>query len=248
MMDKNPLISVITVTFNAENVIEKTLLSVAEQTFNDYEHLIIDGASKDKTLDIIQNGKQNGKLQIISEPDSGLYYAMNKGLHLAKGKYIIFLNAGDLFYDSETLSKYAKACELNYKIIYGETVIVNDSYDFIGPRHLSVPSILTFKSFSKGMLICHQAFMVQKSIAPNFDTSYRFSADYDWTVKCIQATIPAECYNLNCITIKYLSDGLTDKNRIKSLKERFRIMNRHYGYIPTFFNHLYFLFRFLRNK
>ena len=116
----------------------------------------------------------------------------------------------------------------------------------ISDRHLSVPERLTHKSFSDGMLICHQAFMVKKNLAPEYDLNYRFSADYDWCVKCIAKSRPGNCRNLGEITIDYLSDGLTDKNKWKSLRERYKIMSRHYGSISTFFRHVGFLFRALK--
>lgn len=241
-MEKVPLISVITVTFNAETVIERTMQSLSEQTFQDFEHLVVDGASKDHTLEIINDFKLP-QTRIFSEPDKGLYDAMNKGLRLAKGKYVIFLNAGDSFHSSSTLEKYGKEALRGKDILYGDTNIVNFKGEYISPRHHSVPDTLTKKSFSDGMLICHQAFMVRKELAPFYDLNYRFSADYDWCVKCISNSETNKCHNLKEVTIDYLSDGLTDKNKWKSLKERFNIMSRHYGLFPTILKHISFILR-----
>lgn len=244
-MESYPLISVITITYNAESVIGVTLDSVASQTFRDYEHILIDGASKDKTLDI---ARKYPDLKIISEPDKGLYDAMNKGLRAAKGKYVIFLNAGDTFHSNYILELYSQRAKKGDDIIFADTVIVDKERHIIGKRHLTAPDHLTSKSFSKGMLICHQAFMVKKELAPTYDLKYRFSADYDWTVKCIFNSDMEKCTNLHIIAIDYLKDGMTDKNKMTSLKERFRIMNKHYGYIRTFFNHLGFIGRAIRRK
>lgn len=242
-----PLISIVTITFNAQDVITPTIRSVSEQTFRDFEHIIIDGASVDDTLRL---ARQLGgeRLRILSEPDKGLYDAMNKGLAMATGKYIIFLNAGDAFHSPDTLEQYAKAASKDPDIIYADTVIVDKDRNFIAPRHLSAPEILTFKSFEKGMLVCHQAFMVKRAIAPHYDTDYRFSADFDWCVKCIKKSKPAKCINLHTIAIDYLSDGLTDKNKIPSLKERFKIMRKHYGLVSTVSNHFSFITRALKRK
>lgn len=98
------------------------------------------------------------------------------------------------------------------------------------------------------MLICHQAFMVRRDLAPEYDLRYRFSADYDWTVRCISAADPRRCTNLNMITTDYLADGLTDRNKLKSLRERYRIMSTHYGAVRTLLNHVAFVFRALRRK
>lgn len=219
--------------------------SVAGQSWRDFEHIVVDGASRDRTLEI---ARQFEGVRILSEPDRGLYDAMNKGLRLARGKYLLFLNAGDTLHDSDTLKKYAERALADDDIIYGDTVVVDSERNVIGPRHLSAPRTLTRKSFASGMLICHQAFMVKRSIAPDYDLNYRFSADYDWTIRCIEASDESKCHNLNCVTIDYLSDGLTDKNRFRSLRERFAIMCRHYGTIPTALRHAGFLTRALRRK
>lgn len=244
-MEKKPEISVITVTYNAASCIDRTLKSMANQSFQDFEHIIIDGASDDATLEII-NSKKLSQTVIVSEPDKGLYDAMNKGLRLAKGNYVIFLNAGDTFHESDTLAKYANEAMKGKDIIFGDTIVVNSEGEKISDRHLSAPSCLTKESFSNGMLICHQAFMVKKELAPEYDISYYFSADYDWCVKCISNSDPEKCINLNTVTVDYLSDGLTDKHKLESLKERFRIMTKHYGLTKTFIKHVGFIFRALK--
>ena len=241
------LFSIITITFNAASEITPTLESIKAQTFNNFEHIIVDGASTDNTLSIIsQNGIHNAK--IISEPDKGLYDAMNKGLKIATGKYLIFLNAGDSFHSENTLQLYANATNNNPDIIYGDTNLVNSNREFVAPRHLSVPKELTFKSFLNGMLVCHQAFVVKREIAPLYDLKYKFSADYEWCIKCLQRTSPKQCVNLNAVVIDYLVDGLTDKNHKKSLRERYDIMSHYYGKIPTFFRHITFIPRYIINK
>ena len=247
-MTDQPLISIITITYNASKVLEPTMLSIASQTFKDFEHVIVDGASTDDTLAIARRqGTPN--LRILSEPDNGLYDAMNKGLEMARGRYVIFLNAGDTFHTPEVLGLYASAAsETDADIIYSETDIVDATRQRIGPRHLSAPEILTFNSFSQGMLICHQAFMVRRSLAPTYNLSYRFSADYEWTLQCILRTTPKRCVNLHTVGIDYLSDGLTDNNHLKSLKERFDIMRRHYGLRTALLRHASFIPRAIGRK
>ncbi|MDE6391954.1 MAG: glycosyltransferase [Muribaculaceae bacterium] len=239
-MEKQPLISIITITFNAARTITPTLLSIAGQTFREFEHIIVDGASGDETLSIARRFPDT---RILSEKDSGLYDAMNKGIRLARGKYLLFLNSGDAFHSKDVLSAYASRAERGDDIIYADTVIVDSARHIIGRRHLTAPASLTFRSFAKGMLVCHQAFMVRREIAPDYDLRYRFSADYDWTVRCIKNSDPRKCTNLDMIAIDYLSDGLTDKNKLRSLRERYRIMTRHYGAARTLANHVGFIFR-----
>lgn len=241
-MDATPLISIITVTYNAGKVIGKTLESLKSQSFGDFEHLVVDGASRDNTLALVKDAALKQSV-VISEPDHGLYDAMNKGLRLAKGKYVLFLNAGDAFHSPDSLKLYASEAIKGKDIIYGDTEIVDIRGKLIAPRHLSVPSTLDRDSFSNGMLICHQAFMVKKELAPEYDLAYSFSADYDWCVKCISKAHRGRCANLQAVTIDYLSDGLTDKNKWKSLRERFRIMQKHYGLGKTLLKHIGFLSR-----
>lgn len=258
--EAGPLISIITITYNAAPVIRPTLESLNAQTFRDFEHLVIDGASKDDTVSIVSEMCPDSIIR--SEPDRGLYDAMNKGLRAAKGKYLLFLNAGDALHTPDTLQRYAEATGLNCSripnamenadsilscadIIYGDTVVVDSDRNFVKPRHLSVPERLTFHSFANGMLVCHQAFMVRRDLAPEYDLQYRFSADYEWTLRCLKSADPDHNVNLHTVTIDYLSDGMTDKNHSASLKERFRIMCRYYGTIPTLLRHIRFLLRHL---
>jgi len=246
-MTDMPLISIITITYNAARELPATMESVKKQTFRNFEHIIIDGASTDDTLDLARK-TGTAALRILSEPDKGLYDAMNKGLRMARGEYVLFLNAGDSFHTEEILARYGAKAVRKPDIIYADTVIVNADRSVIGPRHLSAPDILSFKSFSKGMLVCHQAFMVRRSLAPAYDTSYHFSADYDWTVKCLKKSTPGKCINLHTVAIDYLSNGMTDHNKFKSLKERFKIMSHHYGLPTTLINHVSFVGRTIGRK
>lgn len=240
------LFSIVTITFNARQTLPATLRSVASQSWPDYEHIIVDGASTDGTQQLTAEAQAADSLHIrsISEPDRGLYDAMNKGLKMARGEYVLFLNAGDIFATRHTLYHFAKAA-MNFSpdIVYCDTMLINAAGEIVGPRHLSAPERLDFRSFAQGMLVCHQAFCVKHSLAPLYDLSYRFSADYDWCVRILARTSAERCINLHEKGIHYLTDGLTDKNHKASLKERYRIMCRHYGTLPTLLRHIAFLWR-----
>lgn len=160
-----PLFSIITITYNAEKELPATLKSVDSQTCTDFEHLIIDGASKDSTLELLRR-TPNPRRQVFSEPDRGLYDAMNKGLARARGEFVIFLNAGDAFSAPNTLARYAAAATPDSDIIYADTRLVNSAREVVGRRHLNVPEKLTFKSFARGMLVCHQAFCMRRKKLP----------------------------------------------------------------------------------
>ncbi len=236
-----PLISVITITRNAAATLGPTLDSVAAQTFRDFEYLVIDGASTDETV-ALAHGLPFAR--ILSEPDAGLYDAMNKGLHMACGDYVLFLNAGDSFADADTLRLYADAIASAPQrpgIVYGQTRIVDSRRRFLRERHLRAPEKLTRRSFLNGMEVCHQAMCVRRDIAPDFDLRYRFSADYDWAVKVLERS-ELNVYVGACV-VDYLNEGLTTANHRKSLLERFDSMRRHYGLLPAVWSHLKFCFR-----
>ena len=223
------------------------MASIAEQTCRDFEHIVIDGKSKDRTVSIA-TAMSSDNCKIISEPDSGLYDAMNKGIRNASGKYLIFLNAGDSFHSSNTLQTIADAIfDSGYgDIIYGQTQLVDADRKRIADRHLTAPERLTVNSFSKGMLVCHQAFVAKREIVEPYDLTYRFSADYDWCIRCLQKST-SNIY-IPEILIDYLNEGVTTANLKASLKERFRIMRKYYGLPLTLFRHVGFIPRALWRK
>lgn len=242
-----PLFSIITVSYNAASTIPATLASVREQTCRLYEYILIDGASADNTVKLASESGIE-PMTIISEKDKGIYDAMNKGLGIATGDYVIFLNAGDSFHSAHTLQLIADAIMDNdYPgIVYGQTQIVDSSRKRIGDRHLTAPADLTLDSFKNGMVVCHQAFIVLRKLVDNYDTRYRFSADYEWCIRCLQRS-QRNCY-IDRILIDYLSEGVTTANHRASLLERFRIMSHYFGFFPTLFRHVGFFIRNLRRK
>ena len=241
------IFSIITICYNASATIERTLRSVTGQSWAEKQYIIIDGASKDSTLDII--GRYRNKVDIlVSEPDGGLYDAMNKGLKLATGDYVLFMNAGDRFHEDTTLEQIATQVQRLDKlpgVIYGNTALTNMAGEIYGMRRLNPPEHLNWKSFKNGMLVCHQAFYARRDIAEPYDTRYRYSADVDW---CIRVMKKADVlYNTHLIVADYLEDGsgVTIDNRKASLKERFAIMRRHYGLFSTLWHHAWFAVRLL---
>lgn len=242
-----PLFSIITVTYNAEKTLPATLESLSRQTCRLYEHILVDGGSSDSTVELCRNAALPGA-RIISERDNGLYDAMNKGLGLAQGDYVMFLNAGDSLTSPDTLDLLARAIMDNdYPgIVYGQTRIVDSSRRVLGSRHLRAPEKLTLASFADGMVVCHQAFVVLRKLTDSFNTSYRYSADYDWCIRCLQRSKRNEYVDTDIVD--YLFEGVTTANRRKSLIERFRIMCRYYGVLPTLWRHLKFIPRFLNRR
>jgi len=223
------LISIITVIRNAAATLDRTLRSVDSQTFRNYEHLIIDGASTDGSA-AVAAARPSPLRRFDSRPDGGLYDAMNRGLSEACGDYVVFLNAGDTFHAPDTLERVAAAIAGagSPGIVYGQTDIVDDAGRYLRPRHFEAPEQLGLRDFRRGMVVCHQAFFVLRRITVPFDLRYRFSADYDWCIHCLQHS-RRNVYVGRPALVDYLSEGLTTRHRRASLRERFRIMAHHYG-------------------
>lgn len=247
-------ISIVTITYNAARVLQRTLDSVNSQTYSDIEHLIIDGASQDSTVAMSEAYRQQISYDVViqSEPDQGLYDAMNKGLRLATGDYIIFMNAGDTFHETTTLENVAKVAAVNVAVLYGDTNVVDQEGRFLRKRHLSAPERLTWRSFRQGMLVCHQAFYVRLDIARNipYDLQFRHSADVDW---CIRVMKEAERRHLTLVRVPgvvadFLDGGDSTQNHRASLKERFSVMHRHYGLLTTLTMHVWFVVRAISSK
>lgn len=244
-MALRPKFSIITITFNAGRVIEPTLRSVLSQSYDNYEYLLIDGGSNDDTL---AKAKASGISfsHIVSEKDNGLYDAMNKGIALASGDYLCFLNAGDAFHSPDTLQTIVNAIEGEEElphVLYGETAEVDEARNFVRMRRLKAPEKLTWRSFKDGMLVCHQAFYARRDMAPMYNLEYRLSADVDWCIRVMKNS--SRLVNVNATVVDYLQNGLSLQHHRASLIERFRIMSRHYGLLPTVARHLWFVLRAL---
>ena len=207
----HPKFSIITVTYNAAKVLEDTIQSIVTQTYKNLEYIIVDGGSTDETLDIIHKYQEH-ITTVISEPDQGLYDAMNKGIKLATGDYLCFLNAGDGLHEDDTLLQMVHSINGTALpgVLYGETEIVDSQGHFLYMRRLSAPATLTWKSFKQGIMK---------------------KADV--------------LHNTHLTLIDYLNEGMTTRNHKASLKERFRIMSRHYGWASTVTHHLWFVLRLL---
>ena len=241
-------ISIITITYQAEEYLQRTLDSVhAQRNRDQFEYIIIDGNSHDQTMSIIQNGSIKLDL-LISENDRGIYDAMNKGLVRASGEYVMFMNAGDQFSSDDTLKTILNHLSKNPDVLYSDANLVDLKGNFIGKRSEAtphqLPQNLTWRDFKFGMLICHQAFICKRSLAPDFSLKYQLSSDIDWEISCLKAAhkisyMPEPICN-------YLMGGASVQNLKKSWLERFQVLSVHFGLIKTLMNHLVIIFRGIR--
>jgi hypothetical protein len=249
-----PTISIITITYNAERFLERTINSIVSQQATDYEYIVIDGGSNDGTLGIVRQ-YENSITQWISEPDKGLYDAMNKGLHRATGEYVWFMNAGDELHDDQTLSNlldiitWQRQERGSADIYYSDALFVRDDGTPVGLRSQvtphTLPHHLTWQDMNMGMKVCHQAFIARRSIAPQYPTN-NLSADLDWEIRCLKKAKTIEF--LPFVLCKYLIGGLSVQQHRQSLIDRFNVLVTHFGLLPTILNHGRIIWRALARK
>ena len=235
----HPRLSVITIVYNNVRDIERTMLSVLNQTSSNIEYIIVDGQSTDGTVQIIQ--KYQHKLShFVSEPDKGIYDAMNKGLALATGEYVLFMNSGDEIYSTDTVSRVFST-KPEADIYYGETEMFNQQWQSIGRRRHKAPERFTWRSFQFGMSVSHQAIYIRRAITEPFDLKYKLSSDIDWIIEAARKA--RKIVNTRIFVAKYLVGGMSKTKHQQSLVERFHIFNRHYGLIPNLINHAVIAFK-----
>lgn len=210
------------------------MLSVLNQSFESIEYILIDGKSTDGTWNIIQEYK-NRLAYSISEPDQGIYDAMNKGLAAATGEFVLFMNSGDEIFDTDTVKDVFEISDSG-DIYYGETEMYNDNWESLGRRRHKIPEKFTWRSFKLGMSISHQAIYIRRSITTPYNLQYKYSSDIDWILKAAKKS--SNNVNTHRYVAKYLVGGMSKQKHLESLRERFEIFNNHYGRVPNFFNHL----------
>ncbi|MFM6984627.1 MAG: glycosyltransferase [Chitinophagaceae bacterium] len=238
------ILSVISIAYNNLNGLKKTLEVFSDHSFNGaLELVVVDGNSNDGTKAFL--AEQQICNNWVSEPDKGIYNAMNKGLQMAKGEYVWFLNSGDFAKDADTIRRLLEVLESHPDAVYAETMMVDEHWKPLGTRSemstRKLPEQLNWQSFRMGMNVGHQSFVVKRSLAANYDETFRYVADIDWMISTLK-----HCKNivkmegiLACFTL----DGFSSKHRKASNNERYKVLQKHYGYVPNLFNHFKILLR-----
>ena len=227
-------ISIITVVYNSEKYIRRTIESIVGQDYPAIEYIIIDGKSKDTTMQIV-NEYRDRIAVVVSEPDKGLYDAMNKGLRLATGSYVLYINSGDALSSPTLLSDIFNNVPADSDVIYGDTQITDEDGNILHNRRHRPPEQLTWRDYKRGMLVCHQSFIAKRTLCDEYDTNYRYAADYDW---CLNILLKSRVVTNYGKDISFLMDGgQTKRTIVPGLKERYRIMCKYYGKAKaTFWN------------
>ncbi|HNR65019.1 MAG TPA: glycosyltransferase family 2 protein [Atribacterota bacterium] len=215
-----PLVSIITVCYNSEKFITDTIESVLNQTYKKYEYIIVDGGSTDNTLKIIQNYKEHISI-LISEPDKGVYDAMNKGAGLAKGEWTIFLNSGDRFYKSNTLENIFYQKNYFVDFIYGDCkVTYNSGFSRIAKAR-------KIEELWKGMVFSHQSLFTNIEVFKEykFNIDNKIVGDFEFIYRCYLKGY--KFYYLNFPVAEILAGGLSDINRIGSILSRWKTVKKY---------------------
>ncbi len=244
---QNPVFSIITVVYNGSKLLPPTIESVLNQTAHNYEYLLIDGASKDDSVRVIeQYAAQSPRMRYISEPDKGLYDAMNKGLRLANGTYVWFLNAGDALAGPSILAEMERLLEhQRVDVFYGDTILIDDQRRPLGLMSQlttrSLPGSLHARHYLYGMRVVHQSFVPRRRLCPAYRTD-NLCADFDWCIEILKKAnhpvrVPTEALSL------YLAGGISKKRHRQSLQDRFAVMRKHFGLLPTLWAHGVILLR-----
>lgn len=220
--------SVITVCYNAEKVIQETIESVLKQTWKDFEYIIVDGASTDKTIDIVsQYARSEKRLIWYSEPDNGIFHAMNKGIRYASGDFLIFLNAGDRFHSSQVLAKAAELAEAVFPdIMIGDVAFRLETglsrYKYAVDKELE-------DNLGRGKNVCHQVIFASKEcLEEGFDEYFPTCADYDWL--CRQMKAGRKTAKLDIVVTDYDIHGITSQAKFQKIhwKEYFEILEKYF--------------------
>jgi len=214
-MKEQPLITIITVCYNAEKLIEKTILNIQNQTYPKIEHFIVDGNSSDLTLEIVKNwvdkSATNVNLKWISEADKGIYDAMNKGAKLAKGEYVNFMNAGDCFLENESLEKVFSQIPIDAQVIYGDYQVRFETYK----------KIIRAKSLNEAwtrISVCHQSVIYKTELVKENPYSGKYiTSDFEQLYTLYQRK--NKFFYLGFALADYSDDGVSAKAKIKIARE-----------------------------
>jgi len=235
MSDKK--ISIITIALNAERYLEQTIASVVNQTYSNREYIIVDGGSTDGTLDIIK--KYESEIDNwISEPDKGIADAMNKGIDLATGDYILFLHSDDYLVNSSVLERASEYLGDRFDVFFFQVL-----HDIHGQNQVSRNRPLGWLTNFK-MGSCHQGQLCSIKLFQRigkFDTSFKIDMDYDFILRAYRAGVSCNSINMPLAVMRLI--GISSRKDWKSLRERFDEERRvHFKNCTTIWMRLFYIF------
>lgn len=221
----NPMLSIITVCYNSAPLLEDTIESILSQKTSSVEYIIVDGASTDETPKVLKQHRDHIDL-IIREPDDGIFDAMNKGISNAKGKYLLFVNAGDTLCDGSLKyigSQVTTDLDVYYFGYYNLVTVRGEKLIFEGPKSLNL---------SHEIPTCHNAMAISKKTFDSYglyDTSYRLCADYEWLCRNNAKLKTKHCDKK---LLYYLLGGVSEIDELTVLIEKALISKKYFGWAP----------------
>ena len=236
--------SIVIVTFNAENSILSTLRSLQNQTYQGFEVIIVDGCSQDRTVELIKSSGIH-VAHFIVEPDKGIYDAMNKGMELAQGSFISFLNEGDMF--------VVNGLELVMNHVFDSEVrLFSLDYEVYSPRSQEKKKRIHCRPLEMGFLkkdfkACHQSIFARRDLCVKYNLDYDILADYQWAIdmssKCLSES---EIRHVNVAITEYERGGYSAQSFVRNIGERIKIHYYNFGIIQVLLNIPNYLRRVLR--
>jgi len=248
-MNRIPNLSIITVVYNDTDNLLKTIKSIREQTFHDYEFIVIDGGSEKRTVDVI-NKNEDLINYWISEKDKGIYDAMNKGIRASQGQYLEFLNAGDEYVDENALQNIFAHNTKDYDVIYGEIELYNNSDMFLYNVPARPFTLGNLKHYGTGTLN-HQAFFIKKTKAPYYSLKYRLKSELNWYIDILRQNKNISYKHVPIQIIKYKQGGRGYTEYWQNLFEWIKLVQLRFGLlqnlknIKSYWNNIKYRYPFL---
>ena len=238
-------ITVVTICYNAEKCIKETIQSVLGQSYTDFEYLIIDGKSKDNTIEIIKEFEDE-RIIFVSEKDNGIYDAMNKGIRLSSGEYIIFMNSGDVFADSKVLEDISS--ELKADVVFGNALIKKQ--EGIVREKYSDKKFRLFIMFLSGYMINHQTIFTKTELIKKymFDLSYKICADRALYAKLLKNKISFKRIDRDIVKYDGIEGISSKRENLKNMiLENDRVIKENFRFAYLITNPLKQIVRFFRH-
>jgi glycosyltransferase involved in cell wall biosynthesis len=226
-----PLLSVVTVVFNDADRLAETIGSIRSQSFQDLELLVIDGGSRDGTLEVVKVNESVIRYW-ISEPDKGIYHAMNKGIMAARGRYLEFLNAGDTYTSPDALKNVFSQNDGDYDVLYGEINLFGPNGDFLFRVPAQPFTLENVKRYGTGTLN-HQAFFIKRSMAPLFSTRYRLKDELNWYIDILEEQPGLTYKHIAVPVIDYRQGGKGYREFWRNLYEWVFLVQMRFGFMEN---------------
>jgi glycosyltransferase involved in cell wall biosynthesis len=222
-------LSIIVVSYNPGYDLHRTLESICKQTFTDYEIILIDGNSNDSVTKGIIQEKKSAIAKLVIEADEGIYDAMNKGMRIAEGTFINFLNCGDEYVDEQVLSTVFEKSD-NYNFLYTDILVVSKTNKVVSRQNAKSFSVKNLKTWGTRVL-CHQSVFIRRELAPEYNLAFKFKAELDWYFQICQIVDIKKILHIHIYGIQYGLGGKGYINFWPNMWEKLRLLRIRFGLV-----------------